>query len=393
MIDFCKALQIANSTAKTLGTEEIDFREVNGRILAEDIFSDMNMPPFDKSAMDGYACRREDLENELEVIELIPAGIVPKKEVGKNQCSKIMTGAMVPKGADTVIIVENVEETDSHHIRYNQQKTSSNICYLGEDIKLGERIIEKDCLLRSRHIPSLASIGKTMVRVYKMPRIGMIATGSEIVEPWDKLSDSQIRNSNTYAILALAKDMALDIKNFGICPDDVEIAQPFFEKAVQECDILIFSGAVSMGDFDFVPELLLKNKVKIHFHGLNVKPGKRIIFGTGTDDKWFFGLPGNPVSAFMQFEFLIKPFLYRMMGIDKDSRFLKFQMLTEFRRKKDNKDEFIPVKINKESKVEIIPYNGSAHINVLVEADAILFIPKGVKEILPNEVVNVYLMS
>ena len=156
------------------------------------------MPPFDKSAMDGYACRYEDLQNVLKVLEKIPAGVTPKFKVGKNQCSKIMTGGMLPEGADTVIIVEQVEEIDSSHIRFTQTKTSRNICYLGEDVKKGDKVMSKGEFLTNRHIPVLASVGKIEVSVYKKPVVGILVTGDELKEPDEPLGLAEIRNSNAY---------------------------------------------------------------------------------------------------------------------------------------------------------------------------------------------------
>lgn len=140
MINFEEAQKIMSENVHIIGQEQINFQHSLGRILAEDIFSDVNMPTFDKSAMDGYACRAEDIANELELIEIIPAGYIPEKKVEKNQCSKIMTGAMLPEGADMVIIVENTQKTDENHIRFLKEKSSSNICYFAEDVKKGDLI-------------------------------------------------------------------------------------------------------------------------------------------------------------------------------------------------------------------------------------------------------------
>jgi molybdopterin molybdotransferase len=390
MIDVNKAFEISQSLALHPKTEIINFMKCSGSILAENVYSDISMPPFDKSAMDGYACRYEDLQNVLEVLETIPAGVAPKFKVGKNQCSKIMTGGMLPEGADTVIIVEQVEDIDSSHVRFTQTKTSRNICYLGEDVKKGDKVMSKGEFLTNRHIPVLASVGKTEVSVYKKPVVGILVTGDELKEPDEPLGLAEIRNSNAYTLISLLEEMHIKPVYYGILRDKIEIAQKIFQNAFDECDILILTGAVSMGDFDFVPQMLKNIGLEIHFHGIKVKPGKRLIFGTKTN-KAVFGLPGNPVSTFAQFLFLVKPYIIKSMLGDAGVRYYNFILANDFKRKYSEKTEFVPVKLNKECSVVIQEYHGSAHFNVLTSADGFMIIPENIGEINAGETVQVYL--
>ncbi|RLD73374.1 MAG: molybdopterin molybdenumtransferase MoeA, partial [Bacteroidetes bacterium] len=173
MIKFEDALDIVlNSIQFKLSTERTNINDSLGRILAEDVRSDINMPPFDKSAMDGFACRREDIDNELEIIEIIPAGKVPEKHIGKNQCAKIMTGAIVPEGADCVIMVEHTEITGDNTIRFIFDYTNNNICYVAEDIKKDDLVLQKGIEIKPQHIAVMASVGYTEPLVSKQPRIG-----------------------------------------------------------------------------------------------------------------------------------------------------------------------------------------------------------------------------
>ncbi len=393
MISFEEAFNITMAERKTLSTERVNFMNAKDRVVAEDIFSDINIPPFNKSAMDGYACRGEDIQNELEVLEIIQAGKTPKFKIGQNQCSKIMTGAMIPDGADTVIIVENVDIIDYKHIKHNIERTSTNICWMGEDLKKGEILVAKGTKIKAAHLPLLATVGAVNPLVFCKPKVGIIVTGTELAEPGEILQPGKIRNSNAYSILALLEDLGISGIYYGICEDDHEIGQNFLDKAVNDCDVIIFSGAVSMGDFDFVPELLMKNHVDIKYHGIEVKPGKRMLFGTSKDGKYFFGLPGNPVSAFVQFNFLIKPFILQLMGGSPKTLDLHLPLANDFKRKKGDKKEFLPARINSKGEVEMLTYNGSAHLTSLAEADCLATIEVGVTMLGKGEPLKIFLIN
>ena len=203
MIPFEDALRTVLDSARRLGTERVDIANAINRILAEDAKSDMDMPPFNKSAMDGYACRRADLANELEVVETIAAGYTPTKSIEPNQCAKIMTGASVPQGADCVVMVEFTENPTDHTIRFVGEDTADNICIKGEDIKAGDVVLPKGIRIRPQHIAVLASVGCAQPVVSKMPRVGILATGDELVPPTSRPGPSQIRNSNSHCFLVL----------------------------------------------------------------------------------------------------------------------------------------------------------------------------------------------
>src|SRR5674476_457634 len=202
MIAFEEALNIVLSSAILLDTESVLLEKSMNRILACDVVSDTDMPPFNKSAVDGYACRIEDISSPLSVIEVIKAGQVPVQTVGIRQCSKIMTGAMIPEGADTVIMIEDTAGTTKGKIQFTGKKTAANICKQAEDIRKGEKVLEKGTRIHPGHIAVLASVGCVMPMVYKQPVVVVLSTGDELVEPAETPKPSQIRNSNAVQLTA-----------------------------------------------------------------------------------------------------------------------------------------------------------------------------------------------
>ncbi|MEZ4908295.1 MAG: molybdopterin molybdotransferase MoeA [Saprospiraceae bacterium] len=321
MISFENAKKIVFDSVHIRTAEKVDFMDGMGRILAENIFSDQNIPPFDKSAMDGYACKKADLDNILEVVENISAGDKPRMKINKNQCSKIMTGSVIPEGADIVVMVENTEKVDQNHIKCFGNNSKYNICVLGEDCKTGDIVLKSGTLLEPRHIGVLATVGATSPLVYKKPSIGVFVTGSELVEPNMIPEYSHIRNSNAYTILAMLKDNFFEASYFGIVPDKKEMLKEKIIENIENNDVLIMSGAVSMGDYDFIPDILKEIGADILFHGMYVKPGKRMLFATYSD-KYIFGLPGNPVSTYIQMQELVIPFLLKSCGLKSKENYL-----------------------------------------------------------------------
>lgn len=388
MIPFETAYKIVLDTVKELDYEKVDINNSLNRILAEDVVSDIEMPPFDKSAMDGYACRKEDIKNELEVIEIIQAGKAPEKTVSKNKCSKIMTGAMIPEGADCVVMVEYSQTIGDNKVRFSINTTDNNISYKAEDIKKGDIVLKKGTKLKSKHIAVLASVGCVKPLVAKQPRIGIISTGSELVEPHLIPGLSQIRNSNAYQLIAQVIKTGAVPNYIGIARDSEEVTYNIVKKALTDNDVIILTGGVSMGDYDFVPEILEKANIKLLFKTIAIKPGKPTIFGT-YNNKRCFGLPGNPVSSFILFELLVKPLLYKMMGADYKPLNIRMPIGIDYKRKKTERESWIPVMINSEGFVIPIEYHGSAHINSLIHADGIISVPIGKANINKGEIVYV----
>lgn len=388
MLSFEKAFEIMMNAAVKLGTETVDLYEALDRILADDVRTDRDMPPFDKSAMDGYACQRENLGNTLEIIEKIPAGKIPLKTVGKNECSKIMTGAKLPKGADCVFMKEYSENSTNDTVRFIGKNTENNICYKGENLKKGAIVLKKGTRIKPQDIAALATVGCAKPEVSIRPRVGIIATGDELVEPNLIPGETQIRNSNSYQLLSQAKKMGALPIYFGIAKDTVASLDEKIREAREQSDVLLLSGGVSMGDYDYVPDVLRKTGFEIVFHKVGIKPGRPTLFGV-SKNAYCFGLPGNPVSAFVTFELFVKPFLFKMMGHDFKPFVVPMILEETIKRKKTERRSFLPVKRTAGGGVVPVKYHGSGHLNALCEADGIITIPEGVATVIKGEKVDV----
>lgn len=388
MIEFHEALQIIKENAVTLGTEHVSLPHAHRRVLANDTFYDVHVPPFDKSAMDGYACRMKDIANELEVIETIFAGKKPENSIGQNQCAKIMTGAVVPDGADCVIMKEHIEEVSENRIICPSGKTKANICYTGEDVQVGDMALPKNSFLTAKHLPILAGAGCHNPEVFIQPKVTVFATGSELVEPNEKPLSYQIRNSNSSQMMAQLAEMGIDGTYGGIVKDNFEETLKKFTDALETNDVIIMSGGVSVGDFDFIPLVIEKLGFEILITRSAIQPGKPVIFAR-KGNKYCFGLAGNPASSFIQFELYLKTFFYGLMGYDFQPVMTKAKMTKSHSRKKTERLLFVPSQLNPDHTVSPVDYHGAAHINALVNANSLVLMPIGVRELKEGDEVDV----
>jgi molybdopterin molybdotransferase len=391
MLPFEEALKTVLNSVHSLGSERVDLTLALSRILAEDAKSDMDMPPFKKSLRDGYACRRADLSNELEVVEIIPAGFAPTKSIGPGECAKIMTGAAVPQGADCVVMVEFAENPTDSTVRFTDEDTDDYISHKGEDIKAGEVVIPKGTHIGPQHIAVLASVGYTRPLVSKRPRVGIVATGNELVQPEFRPGPSEIRNSNSFQLTAHVEGMGAVARNYGIAKDTDEAINTMFQKAIKENDVIIVSGGVSMGDFDLVPGIFRQNNIELLFEKVAIKPGKPTVFGV-SENIYCLGLPGNPVSTFVIFELLVKPFLYKLMYNDYKPAAIQLPLGESIKRNKTERQSWVPVVITDAGTLKPVDYHGSAHINSLCNADGLVSIGIGVEEIEKGTIVPVKLI-
>lgn len=380
MIPFEEARRIVMERVRPLGTERVSLAEASGRVLAEDISADRDVPPFNKSAMDGYACRREDLGGPLSVTETIPAGKSPTRAIGPGECAKIMTGAPVPEGADTVFMVEYSEHLGEEKVRFNGTSTHTNIIPQAEDFSAGDQLLTAGIVLRPDHIAVLATVGVATPLVTRRPRVGVIATGDELVEPAETPGPSQIRNSNSHQLVAQVNAAGAVPAYYGIAPDSREALGEVFGRAARENDVLLLSGGVSQGDFDFVPDIMRAHGAEILFDRVRIKPGKPSTFGVG-QGFFCFGMPGNPVATYVIFEVLVRPFLQAMMGLPQEVKEWTARLDTPIFRKKDARDEWLPVKINGDGGVDPVPYHGSAHFLAMTRADGLTMVPKGTRQL------------
>jgi molybdopterin molybdotransferase len=319
---------------------------------------------------------------------MIQAGTTPKIQVGPGECAKIMTGAMLPQRADCVIMVEHTETDGGGNVRFTGTGTKPNICSRGEDIHAGDVVLRRGTLLAPRHIAVLAMAGCAQPLVARRPRVGVIATGDELVEPDQKPGPSQIRTSNSAQICAQMEQAGAQVTYYGIVADTEAAIDAAMKRAIAENDVLLLSGGVSMGDFDLVPGMMAKNGLEILFDSIAMKPGKPTTFGVGLS-VYCFGLPGNPVSTFVQCEILVKPFLYALMGHSYEAPHSWLPLAETYQQKRADREAWVPVELTGEGGVRPGAFHGSAHISALSGACGLLVVPQGTGAIEKGTLVRV----
>lgn len=285
-----------------------------GHILAEDVLSPLNMPPFDNSAMDGYAFRfAEWVEGQaLAIAGTALAGQPFTGDIPAGACLRIMTGAQVPTGLDTVIMQEQTAQTSEGVLFTQPPKAKANIRYLGEEIRTGDVVLKAGSRLHARALPLLATLGLPEVKVHRRLKVAIFSTGDELKLPGTPLQAGEIYDSNRYGIEAMLNRMGIECLNLGIIPDDPAQLRDTFIQAAQSADAIITSGGVSVGEADYTKDLLLELG-EVGFWSVAMKPGKPFAYGK-IREKYFFGLPGNPVSAFVTFYQLVQPALRKLAG-------------------------------------------------------------------------------
>ncbi|MCG9580665.1 molybdopterin molybdotransferase MoeA [Vibrio tubiashii] len=296
-------------------TLQLPLAEAIGFVLAEDILSPIFVPPFDNSAMDGYALRLADLAQN-DVMPLAGksfAGQPFDGEWPQGTCIRIMTGAKIPDGCDAVIMQENTEVLEQG-IQFNQSevKPQNNIRPMGDDIKQGDVVLNKGARLTSRDIPMIATLGISHVTVVRKPRVAFFSTGDELKPLGEPLAEGQIYDSNRYGIKPLIENFGCEAIDLGIIPDCPETLKATFEKAQTLADVVVTSGGVSVGEADYTKDIL-EELGQIGFWKLAIKPGKPFAFGK-LSTAWFCGLPGNPVSAVLTMYVLVQPLLAKLAG-------------------------------------------------------------------------------
>jgi molybdopterin molybdotransferase len=403
MISIEEARRLIWNETPVLKKEKIEIIDSLGRVIAEDIVSEFDIPPFDRSAMDGFAIISDDTfsaskENPvlLEVIGEIKAGDFKNFKIEKGKAISIMTGAKIPQDSDAVIKIEDVEEIFKDGKRYikieRYIKKGENISKKGEDIKKGEILLKEGTFIDSSVFSMIAYLGKKKILVYKKPEVAILSTGDEIKKVGEKLKEGEIYDSNSYSIYALTKKYGGNPHILGIAKDEFRILDKFIKKGLLY-DLFIISGGVSEGKYDIVVDILKKNKVKMVFHKVAVKPGKPTFFGK-KGKKIIFGLPGYPVSSYINFENLVKVSLYKMTGRKMPIRFKFTGILKEDIENKGDRDEFLRVIAEIENEdVYIRPYPSqkSGVLSSIVYSNAILFLKKGEKKKKGEKVIVEYL--
>ena len=328
-----------------LKTEQIDLLNCTNRILAEDVYSDIDLPPFDNSAMDGIAIKFNDKIKDWKLIGEIPAGNFNNVNLDDNSAISIMTGSKLPQGCDTVIPVEDIDIKDNNAVLKSNApfQKGMNIRRQGEDLLKTNIALQKHTLLKPHHVSVAASCGRSSLKVFKRLRIGVLATGDELVDIHETPSDDKIRCSNLYAIISAIRNINMHSVNFGIAKDNKELIQSRLKWALEsELDILITTGGVSVGKFDFVKEVFEELHVATRFWRVKIKPGKPVFFGTYQHNEGktlVFGLPGNPVSSLVNFLLFVQLNINHLYNITSNKKF--FAILEDDLKKEDGKRHFM----------------------------------------------------
>jgi molybdopterin molybdotransferase len=395
MLSVTEARERILSRFHAAAEEGIPLIECANRVLAVDIIAAHDLPFFDNSSMDGFALRAVDSVNAataspltLRVVADIPAGSVPTVTLAQGEAARITTGAQIPAGADAVIPVEDTD-FHSHDVGTAAPQTISfarrinvgeNIRRRGTDLLAGDVVLRNGRKLKPQDLGLLAMLGISNITVYKKPRIALLSSGDELVEVDVPLSAGKIHDSNSYALAALIQNTGANILRLGIAKDTRESVEGSLQKAIHEnVDLIVASAGVSVGAFDFVKEVIESNG-RLDFWRVNMRPGKPLAFGEYRGIP-FVGLPGNPVSAFVGFEIFVHPVLEKLSG-QLDSSRLTVKVRCEEVIESDGRESYLRAKIRIEGGIHIATltgHQGSGNLLSLVQADALLIIPAGVK--------------
>jgi len=391
MIPISAALKIIKKHVGNLSAEKVEIGECCGRVLAEEICADMDLPPFNRSQMDGFAVKANDVKNapvKLKIIGMSSAGTGFDGKIKTGEAVRIMTGARVPDNADSVQKVELTTESDGFITILEPTKLQQHIINRAEEIKKGAKIFDKGEIITKQKIAVLASFGYAKVKVAKKPKVAILATGSEIVEIDEKPQQDQIRNSNSVMLKALAEKYA-DVEILPIVKDDLENLKAKIQNAL--CDVLIISGGVSVGDYDFTKPALRELGAEIFFEKVSLKPGKPTVFAK-LDDKLIFGLPGNPVSVAVTFYLFVRTALLKMQNADSCELKQSYAVASAKIKGAKERDCFLPVQVETDNDgklvIESVCFSGSSNFIAFSNANALVFVPKG-EAFAPGDVVEI----
>lgn len=391
MLSVQEARERILSRFQTAGTENIPLLACVKRILATDIVSGLDFPLFDNSSMDGFAIRAEDtsasLTTTLRVVADIPAGSSPKVTLHSGQAARIMTGAQMPIGANAVIPVEDTDANQNQvgsklpeTISFNKTLNAGDyVRPKGSDIHVGETVLKMGRELKPQDLGLLATLGIANVEVYKKPRVALLSSGDELLDVEAPLEEGKIRDSNSYTLASLLETANAEVIRLGVAKDTKDAVTKLFDEAVnQKADLILSSAGVSVGAYDFIKEVI-ESHGEMDFWKVNMRPGKPLAFGSYKGIN-FIGLPGNPVSAFVGFEVFVRPVLHRMSGSTQNQ--FKIKVRSEAEIESDGRESYLRAKIREEDGVKIASltgHQGSGNLLSLVQADALLIIPAGVK--------------
>ena len=352
MISLVEAQEIVIGGCEPVAPVIVDCQMMSGRVVAQDVVATEYIPPFDNTAVDGFAVRAQDVTNagvELEVLGVIGAGHVASYEIGAGQAARIMTGAPMPQGADAVVMIEDATVLSANRVQINKPaRVGEAIRKIGEDVRAGDVVFKTGALINAAGIGVLAGINARKVMSYPKLRVAMLSTGDELVIDGSELKPGQIRESNLTMLSAMIAATGCEVINLGIIEDDEQKLEATLRDVAQRCDAIVTSGGVGQGDFDVV-KIVLSRIAEMQWMQMAIKPAKPFAFGKlATSDARvipIFGLPGNPVSSMISFELLARPALRKMMGHTKNLMRPTVRAIVDapMKRKQDGKIHFMRV--------------------------------------------------
>ena len=411
MISVDQALEKVLEHIAVLEAEESPILSCLGQVLAEDVFSTINIPPLDNSAMDGYAVRSADTRGAsrkspctLRVIDTVAAGAVSQSEVGSGTAIRIMTGAPIPEGADGVVRFEDTDESERQGIPTEigvliEVEPGDEIRRAGEDIAAGSLVLSQGTALRASEVGVLASLGCRKVKVIRRPVVAILSTGDEIVDITQPLPDGKIYNSNSYSLAALVQHYGAVPRMLGIALDNEDSLMGKLSPG-RDADMVITSGGVSMGDYDVVREVLAKEGRTV-FWRVREKPGKPLVFGMikgqgKVKDIPFFGLAGNPVSSMVNFELFARPAILRMRGRRNLTKPTVRAMVEDVIENTDGRRVFTRVFVEKRGDgyfARLTGPQGSGILTSMALANGLAIVPEDKSGVKPGDVVDVMMLD
>ncbi len=407
MLSIEEALKLVTEHALPLAPRCKPLGEAAGLVLAEDVTSEINSPPYDKALMDGYAVRSADREPQRRVLEEIAAGDVPRLPLTPGTASRIMTGAPTPEGADAVVQVELTEMIGDSIVRISNVDIGpgKNVLTLGTSLRVGDAVLKKDAKLRAIEIGVLAEIGCGTVTVIPRPKLAVLPTGNELVPVGDQPAAGQIRNSNGPMLLASANRAEADAIELEIARDNRDDLVRLIERGLS-ADILVLSGGVSAGKFDLVPQVLAELGVELVFHKISLRPGKPLWFGVKDNEgrrTLVFALPGNPVSSLVCFELFVRPAIEILAGRGFAEWATLQGRLTHAYDYAGGRAACLPARLAVAPQsaehaafdpslpgLEILPWHGSADIATLTRANALALFPIEARRSEPGALLAVF---
>lgn len=397
MISVDQAISIVLDRVEGLGSEIVTLEEAHRRILAEDVVADIDLPPFDRARMDGYAVRSADVTAapaNLRVIGEVPAGARFDGKIHSGEAVKIFTGAPIPEGADAVQKVE-VTRAEGDTVEILEAAAAGQfITRYASEIAAGEIAAKIGHEIGAAEMAVLASFGYSRVQVGRRPRVAVLSTGSELVDVSTKPAAAQIRNSNTYTLAAYAAQSGAVVGKLGIVEDTPEATRQALIRASDNCDIVITSGGVSMGDYDLVKAALMEIGAEIYFEKVSIRPGKPIVFAR-RGKTFFFGLPGNPVSTSVTFNVFVRPAIRKMQGDSAPSLAIVAAELSRPIKDSSSRRSFLPARFFVEAghaMVEPLKWGGSSDLVSFMRATALIIVSEDLHEIGEGQLVDAMLL-